>query len=114
MSDASVASDLHQSLDVEGSFSSQVTFYDVIAFDYLSDLSGIFLGQILNSDVWIYVRFSEDILRRLQTNTINIVRPISIPLSLGRSTPAILAISSSFPIFHHHSGGDIDRGCNFE
>ena len=46
MSNASVASDFHQSFDIQIDFSSEITFHMILCIDNLSDLTYLFFRQI--------------------------------------------------------------------
>ena len=51
MTDPAVSADLHETLDVQGYFSSEITFYDIFGIDDLSDRTDFFLGKILDSGI---------------------------------------------------------------
>ena len=53
MTNASIALDLHQSLDVEGYIAAQITFYDQMVFNVLTQLRGLLLGQVLYAGIRI-------------------------------------------------------------
>ena len=67
---AAVAADLGEALDVQRGLAAQVALNDKVVVDALAQLALFLVGEV--------------------------VRPISILLSLGRSTPAIRAI-----LFYH-------------
>ena len=80
MSDASVRTDLHESLDVKRNLSSEVTLYHVVSIDDSSDLTCVFFGQILDSDIRVNVCLLENLSRCVKTDTVNISQTVFDPL----------------------------------
>lgn len=96
MSDAPVATDFHQTLDIQRNVSSQVTFYYIFLVNDLSDLTSF--GQILNSCIRINPCLFQNRVCRRSANTIDICQTNFNSLLSGKSTPAIRAI---FPSCSH-------------
>ena len=64
---ATVAADVHETLDVHRNFAAQVAFHFIVLFEFLTDFVQFFSGEIVDANA------------------------MSARLPLGRSTPAILA-----------------------
>jgi len=53
MTEAAIAADLHQALDVHGNLTAKVTFNLEILVDVVTQLTDIFFGQILNAHIGV-------------------------------------------------------------
>ena len=100
MSDASVGSDLHESLDVKRNLSSEVTLYHVVSIDDSSDLTGVFFCQISDSDVRIDPRLREDLSGCCETDPVDVCQTVFDPLVSrqvysGNSCPSFPPFPSS-------------------
>ena len=51
MAQASIAVDIHQSLDIQLDFFAKITFDSSLILDNLADLSGFLLGEIFNQRI---------------------------------------------------------------
>ena len=72
MTDASVAADLNESLDIKSDITSEVTLYTAVVVNVLSELGDIFLGQVSDAGIRINSCCCEDIVRSLAADTENI------------------------------------------
>ena len=72
MSDTAVAVDFYHVLDVHGNFTTEITFYSVEVFDFVTQLCNVFLSQILSADRGINAGLSEDVCSALTTDTVNV------------------------------------------
>ena len=72
MSDSAVAVDLDHALDVESDVTAEVTFNVVVLFDLFSELRGLFLGEILRSLIGIDPGNLQNVLRALESDTVNV------------------------------------------
>ena len=61
VSESSIASDIHQSLDVESDLCAEVSFDVVLLFDNLSQKSDLILIESVDPYVWINICFLTDI-----------------------------------------------------
>ena len=68
MTQAAVAADLNQTLDVEADLTAQVALDVVVAVDYLTQLGGFFFGQVLDAGVRIDTGLGKDFVGRLAAN----------------------------------------------
>ena len=58
MTDASVATDVHQTFDVQLHFRTEVTFHFVLSTDNFTNLSGLIICPVLYFDITINACFS--------------------------------------------------------
>ena len=80
MTNAAIAADFDEPLDVHGDFTPEVALYLAVMINVLSQFVNIRFGQILDPDVGVNAGLAKE------------VSPISTLFSLGRSTPLIRAI----------------------
>jgi hypothetical protein len=72
MSDAAVAADLIESLNVKSNLTAKITLYGVRGFDYLTELSNLSLGEILRTGIRIDTGLFENVTRTLYADTVDI------------------------------------------
>tara|TARA_B100001939_G_scaffold344557_1_gene359234 strand:+ start:27248 stop:27499 length:252 start_codon:yes stop_codon:yes gene_type:complete len=72
---STIATNVHQSLDVQVYLSSKVTLYLMFLGDGISDARNLLLIQIPNTDGLIDTRFLEDLLAERGTDSENIGQP---------------------------------------
>ena len=72
MADAAVAVDFYETLDVQCNFTAKFTFNCVVVFDLVTELCDIVLGEILCAGVGIDAGLGKDILRALESDTVDI------------------------------------------
>ena len=72
MAQATIAADLHQSLDVLRSFATQVTLDRVVCIDVVTQLDDLFLGEIAHARVGINAGLLADLLCAGQTDTVDV------------------------------------------
>ena len=72
MTNAAVAADFDQSLDVQSNVSSQVALNNVMMIDVFTQLGSVFFGQILDTDVGIDTGSSENVFSGFLADTVNI------------------------------------------
>ena len=73
MTCASEAVDFNQTLDVEGYFSSEVTFYSYAELLYsITDLSFVIIGKILDSGVGVYTGLCQNVVSCLSADSVNV------------------------------------------
>ena len=65
MTNASVAADFDQSLDIKSNISSEIAFYAAVVVNILSELGDIILGQISDSCIGIDTGCCENIVGSL-------------------------------------------------
>ena len=71
MTDASVAADLRETLDVHGDFSAEITFDHVILSDNFAEFLDFFISQIPASGIGIDARLLDDLCCRGTADAIN-------------------------------------------
>ena len=64
-----VATNVHQSLDVHVHLTAKVTFNEVVAFNGFSQFDDVCISKILYTNVWINARFLDDLLRAAEAYT---------------------------------------------
>jgi len=69
-----VRANIHQSLDVQGHFTPQVTLDCMATVDDLTDTSNLVLGEILYTCIGIDLRLRQDLPGRCWANSIDIVK----------------------------------------
>ena len=67
---AAIASDFHQTLDIEADRAAQFAFHRIVVIDIFSELGNVVLVQILHPRIGINTRCREDLLRRRQTDSV--------------------------------------------
>jgi len=72
MTDATVATDVHETLDVELDFAAKVTLHLVIAADYFANLGCLIVAPVLNLDIHVNACLSKDCLGCAASDTKNI------------------------------------------
>ena len=72
MTDATVAADFDQALDVQGDVSAKVAFHNVMMVDVFTQLGSVFLGQVLDADVGVDAGCSENVRRGFAADPVNI------------------------------------------
>jgi len=90
MTQAAVAADLNQTLDVEADLTAQVTLYGVAVLDALTQLCCFFLSQILNAGVRVDTGLGQDFVGQLPSDAVDVGQ--ADLYALLTSTPAIRAI----------------------
>ena len=75
MTDAAIAADLHQPLDVEVDFAAKFAFHMVVVVDIFSEFGYVVLVQILDARVGIDARRREDLFGRGQADPVNVGKP---------------------------------------
>src|SRR5699024_1832501 len=65
---AAVAADFNQALDIQTDFAAQVALNIVVAVDHFTQLSGFFFGQVLYAGVRIDTGLLQDLVGRLAAN----------------------------------------------
>ena len=72
MTDAAIAADVHETLDVHGHFTAKVTLHLVIVQNFRTKQLGFFFGKILDAGVGIDARLLQDLTRRAQTDAVDV------------------------------------------
>jgi len=72
MTEPSIATKIHQSLDVHRNFPAKVTFYLQVPVDEFPDLRDFTLGEIFRSRVRVDTCFSDNLLRSRPANAVDI------------------------------------------
>jgi hypothetical protein len=72
MAKSPVGTDIHQSLDVGGHVSSEVSLHLIFLFDNISDANHLCLGEFIYLSVLMDVRLFEDFIGGRSSNTIDI------------------------------------------
>ena len=72
MTQAAVAADVHQALDVHGNFAAKIALYLEVVIDIVAQLTDFLLGQILDSGIGIDTGRFNDIVRNIPANAIDI------------------------------------------
>ena len=98
MSEATVAADIHQTLDVEGNLGSEVTFNLVLLFDDLPQKSDVICAESIDSDLRVNICLGADFLSGSPANSVDVsqgnldclVRQVNTFSQTMRTTPARL------------------------
>ena len=69
MAESSVATDVHQSLDVHRDFPAQVALDSHLFVHNLTNAVDLIVGQITDSRIWIYIRALEKLLAGMQPDS---------------------------------------------
>ena len=69
MTEATIAADFHQALDVHGNFATQIAFYLQVMVDIIAELGNIFFSQILDARVGVDAGRRDDIVSDVRANT---------------------------------------------
>ena len=72
MTEAAIAADLHQALDVHGNLTAQVALNLQVVVNVVTDLTDILFGQVLNARIRIDTGRLDDIVRNLAANAVDI------------------------------------------
>ena len=90
MTDAPVAADLLQTLDIHGDLTSQVTFYHLSLIDDSGNFLYLIVGQVSYTGIRVNTCLCQDSVGRSSSDSVDI----------GKSTPAIRAmyVSSIYTI----------------
>ena len=72
MSDTAIAIDFNKALDIESNLTAKITFYAIVCFDFVTKSRDLSLGKILCASVRINTCLCEDVLRALETDTVNV------------------------------------------
>ncbi len=72
MSKSPVGTDIHQSLDVGGRVSSEISLDLISLFDNISDANHLCLGELVHLGVLMDIRPFENFIGRSSSNTIDI------------------------------------------
>ena len=72
MTEAAVAADLHEALDVLGNLAVQVALHLDVLLDVVAQLGQIVLREVLDADVGIHAGFGEDLFGGGQTDTVDV------------------------------------------
>ena len=72
MTNATVAANFNQTLDVQTDFTAQVTLNGVAVLDALTQLCCFFLGQILDASIRIDTGLLQNVVRQLPSNAVDI------------------------------------------
>ena len=72
MSEATVAADIHQTLDVEGNLGSEVTFNLVLLFDDLPQKSDVICAESIDSDLRVNICLGADFLSGSPANSVDV------------------------------------------
>ena len=72
MTQAAIAADLHQALDVHGNFAAQVALYLDVVVNVVAQLADIILGQILDAGIRVHARRLDDIVRDVTANAVDV------------------------------------------
>ena len=83
MTDATVAADLHQALDVQRNFTTEVTFDLQVVLDVIAQLADVGLGEILHASVGVDAHFRQHLLRSLQTDAVDVGQAVLHSLFTG-------------------------------
>ena len=70
MTDTTVTTDIHQTLDIQLNFRTQITFYLEVFTNYLTDFSGLFIIPIFNFDVLINTGLFQNEIRTTASYTV--------------------------------------------
>ena len=84
MTDATVAADFAQALDVHSGLTAQVTFDGEVMLDCITQLSFLLLSQILNTDVGIDLSHFQNLCSACRSDTIDISQGNFNPLVTGK------------------------------
>ena len=72
MAKATIATDLHQALDVQGNLTAKVTFYLKVMVDVVTQLTDIFFGQILYANVRVDAGGGNDLICGITADAVNV------------------------------------------
>jgi hypothetical protein len=72
MSKATVATDVHKSLDVHGNFLAEVAFDSTLCIDDPADFADLLFGELLHPDLWPNLRPLQDELGTVMANAVNV------------------------------------------
>ena len=72
MTDSSVATDVHEALDVKLDFRAEVTFNLVTGTDDLTDLGSLVVSPVLHFDIFVNAGFVQDFCRATTTYTVDV------------------------------------------
>jgi hypothetical protein len=69
VTDATIATDIHEPLDALGNFTAEVTLYLVLMFNDLAETSNGILGDVTNADEWVDTHFFDNLFGCGTSNT---------------------------------------------
>ena len=72
MTEATVAANLHQTLDVLGGLTTEVTLDGEVSIDVVAELDGLLLGEVADTGVRVHAGGSADLLCAGQTDAIDV------------------------------------------
>ena len=75
MTNAAIAADFDEPLDVHGDFTPEVALYLAVMINVLSQFVNIRFGQILDPDVGVNAGLAKDVLSGAATDTVDIGQP---------------------------------------
>ena len=97
MTQAAVAADLRQTLDVHSGSAAQVTLDQILLLDNLTQLSLLVIGQILDANVGIDAGLSQDLLGAGSADAVNISQTNFNTLFAGQVYTSNTCYNSSAP-----------------
>src|SRR5215510_5714659 len=77
---AAVAADLHQPLDVHRDLLAEIAFHAALLFEHAADLADIVFGKILHPDVRAHARRTQNAVRALPPDTVDVGKADLDPL----------------------------------
>jgi hypothetical protein len=92
---AAVAAEVHQTLDVHGDFAAQVAFDLIIAVDRLADGENFGVRELVDAAIERNADLGDDLGSELLADAVNVLKRNDDALVGGMLTPAIRAIFSS-------------------
>ena len=96
VTDTTVATDIHQSLDVHLHLGAECAFHFVLIVDDVAEGVLLVIGPVLHLLAFVDAGLGQDLFGSATSDTVDIFKPISPLLFLGKSIPAIRAIDSFY------------------
>ena len=84
MTNASLALNLNQSLDVEGYLTTQITFDRQVVLEVITQLRSFFFGQVLNAGIGVDTGYGQNVFCSLLTNTVDVGQADLYPFLSGQ------------------------------
>src|SRR5215211_688350 len=80
MPQAAVAADLHEPLDIHGDLLAEIALDAALLLEHTADLADVVFRQVLDADIRAHARRSEDVVRALASNAVDVGEPDLDPL----------------------------------
>ena len=72
MTQTTIATDLHEALNILRNFAMKVTFSGEVLLDIVTKFGKFIFSQIVNASVWVDTSFCEDLLGGGKANAVNV------------------------------------------